>query len=908
MELLPKFTSLEEEVSYLRSQVEQKEKQLAQKSEQIDTNREQIVSAELNKFVETPSGLVGSSKEQASAHIEKVVLDLDPEDHDSIMAEMIRTIKQHGILHTISAVQKMNNPHLLDDLHRFLVAYILAGMPAVEIKHDTAIWKALTHTLYSVHLPDRKKEDVNKALKEILSVMEQFYAGMMSVARDDNTFSIELANPNNTEEIVFFISVPKGTNDLFEKLLLSVFPTAKISLEKNDYNIFADGGAVSGGVLKLSNNPILPIKTYESFDYDPLNIVLNTFSKIAEKGEGASLQFVIKPAPDSYIQAYKGALDKLKKGVSKKEALDIRHTLSGRIQKDLGDAFGMLISPKKEKKDEESKPVDDILMEQIKTKISTPIALVNARLLISTKDQIRADAVLNEIIAAFNQFELATSNKINFEQYKKGTLAELCHDFSFRLFRDKQSVPLNIKELSTLMHFPSDSDPVAPTLRKTKSATAPAPINVPKEGILLGKNSHRGKDTDVYISPEDRLRHMYIIGQTGTGKTVLMKNMIIQDIKNGDGVCMIDPHGTDIQEVLANIPKERYEDVIYFDPAYTARPMGLNMLEYDVRFPEQKTFVVNELLGIFKKLYGAVPESMGPAFEQYFRNSALLVMEHPESGNTMVDISRVLSNKAFRELKLANCKNPLVTQFWRNAEKTTGEQGLANYVQYVSNKFDNFLSNEIMRPIVAQEKSAFNLRDIIDQKKILLVNLSKGKLGDLNANLIGLIIVGKILMATLSRVDSSDIKSLAPFYLYIDEFQNVTTDSISTILSEARKYRLGLIVAHQFIAQLEEGIKKSVFGNVGTMSVFRVGAEDAEFLKTQFDPIFGVNDIMNIPNYNAYLKLLADGKPLPPFNIQTMSPNEGNSQKANLLKEMSYLKYGADRAKVEEQIISKYKI
>jgi hypothetical protein len=420
-------------------------------------------------------------------------------------------------------------------------------------------------------------------------------------------------------------------------------------------------------------------------------------------------------------------------------------------------------------------------------------------------------------------------------------------------------------------------------------------------------NDHRNTKTEVRFLDEDRLRHFYSIGQTGTGKSTLLKNMIVQDIQRGAGVCMIDPHGNDIADVLASVPEERYDDVIYFDPAYTARPMSLNMLEYDERFPEQKTFVVNELFNIFKKLYGAVPEAMGPAFEQYFRNSALLVMDDPASGNTLVDVSRVLSDKKYREYKLSRSRNPLVVQFWQNAEKTSGEQGLANYVQYVTNKFDVFLANDIMRPVVSQEKSTFDFRDIMDNKKILLVNLSKGRLGDINANLIGLILVGKILMAALARsglAPSAD--GFPPFYLYIDEFQNITTDSIATILSEARKYKLSLHIAHQYIKQLEENIANAVFGNVGTICSFRVGADDAELLSKQFEPVFSPADLMNIDNRNAYIKLLVDGRPGKPFNIAIEPPPKGDIRKLETLRNLSYQKYGRDRAEVESLIMRKY--
>jgi hypothetical protein len=431
-------------------------------------------------------------------------------------------------------------------------------------------------------------------------------------------------------------------------------------------------------------------------------------------------------------------------------------------------------------------------------------------------------------------------------------------------------------------------------------------MDLPQVGTFLGTNTDRGRETKVFTTDDDRLRHFYVIGQTGTGKTTLLKNMIVQDMQKGNGLCFIDPHGSDVEDILALVPQNRFEDVIYFDPAYTARPMGLNMLEYDTRFPDQKTFVVNEMLSIFNKLFD-MKTAGGPMFEQYFRNAVLLTIDDPSSANTLVDVSRVLSNKAFRESKLATCKNPLVIQFWREvAEKAGGEASLANIVPYIVSKFDNFLANDIMRPVIAQEKSTFNIRDIMDNKKILLVNLSKGRLGDINANLIGLILVGKILMSALSRVDSLG-KNLPPFYLYIDEFQNITTDSIATILSEARKYKLSLNIAHQFIKQLDEKIKNAVFGNVGSMAVYRVGVEDAEFLAKQFEPVFTQKDIINIDNYNAYVKLLAKGVPVKPFNIAVPNIPKGDSDIAGKLKELSYLTYGKDRAEIEAQIAEKYR-
>jgi len=310
-------------------------------------------------------------------------------------------------------------------------------------------------------------------------------------------------------------------------------------------------------------------------------------------------------------------------------------------------------------------------------------------------------------------------------------------------------------------------------------------------------------------------------------------------------------------------------------------------------------------MNIFNKLFD-MKTAGGPMFEQYFRNSALLVMEHPESGSTLLEIGRVLSDKAFRDFKLTHCKNPIITQFWANAEQTTGEQSIANFVGYITSKFDVFISNDIMRPVIAQEKSVFNFRKIMDEKKILLVNLSKGRLGDINANLLGLIIVGKIQMAALSRVDLYG-KPMNDFYLYIDEFQNVTTDSIASILSEARKYHLSLNVAHQYIAQLPENIRNAVFGNVGSMAVFRVSPEDAEFLENKFKPTFTASDIIKIENLNAYLSMLVRGQPVKPFNIKVPFPPKGNINVVEKIKEMSYLRYGRDRAEIEAEIMEKYK-
>ncbi len=910
-----KFSSPEEEIEYLRAKVVSQEKNYIEKFGVGD--RESVIREEIRKYAEAnPDEVLAKGHKMLEVHQKEIVLELSPENHDRKMEELLAILAERGLRNTLDILTLLNNPHIEDDFHRFLVQYIKSGLPMGDVKGAEKYTKALRHTLFEISLPtSENEEEKKKALKELVSSMEQFYAGMVSVAhQNDESFSIELANPEGSLESVFYVSVPDEMSHLFEKQILSIFPKAKLFEKKDDYNIFNYDGATVAMEGRVRGNPIFPIKCYDKFDFDPLNILLNTYSKIDGDGEGASVQIILRPDHEKYLEHYQESLRDLERGGSAKRALDVRHTLLGQFSKTfkeialegVKEVFGLAPTKSSQSNIAPNKATENqSIIEQIREKVSTPILQSNIRIVASAKNSQRAYKIAYEIASSFNQFENTRGAKIVFEEVVPKKQAAFLKKFIYRVFDNERNLPLSIKEVTSIMHFPQ-YNVSSPQLKVSKAATAPAPLGLAPKGTLLGINSDRNQNTNIFTTDEDRLRHFYVIGQTGTGKTTLLKNMITQDILAGNGVCMIDPHGSDIQDILAIIPKERYEDVIYFDPGYAPRPMALNMLEYDPRYPEQKTFVVNELLSIFNKLFD-MKVAGGPMFEQYFRNAVLLVMDDPESGNTLLDVSRVLSSKVFREMKLSKCKNPTVIQFWREiADKAGGEASLQNVVPYITSKFDVFLSNEIMRPIIAQEHSTFNFREVMDTKKILLVNLSKGRLGDINANLIGLILVGKILMAALSRADSFGT-SLPAFYLYIDEFQNITTDSISQILSEARKYKLSLTIAHQFIAQLEEKIKDAVFGNVGSISAFRVGADDAEYLEKQFAPVFSAKDLLNLDNRNAYIKMLSNGRPVRPFSIQTMPPLKGDEGIVAKLKELSYLTYGRERGIIEDEISNKYK-
>ena len=902
--VVPQFKSAEEEVAFLRAHLAEQEKAMAERG--VEASREQLASDTIRAYQGMSTRQVlAPAAQMPTAEKEGLVLRLKPEQHDAVMEELLGILLDRGIKNALDVAVHMHDPHVDDDFHRFLVQYLQSVHSIPGLKEATPLYRTLDSKLFEITLPE-VEESKRKGLKELLSMMEQFYAGMHSIGfgrenKDRSHFTLEIALSNTGQQFVFYAAVPSQKVDLFEKQLLAMQPDAKLTEVTDDYNVFAEGlDTAAGAYASFSEQDIYPIKTYDSFDHDPMNVILNTFSKLKADGEGAAIQIVLCPEDDALMHKFQMVLDEVKMGYSVKTAQSVGRQIGFEFLK-----VGAEILTGRKQKELNDHKVNERAVEFITEKLKSTLMAANIRIVASGQTRERSKQILTEIESSFNQFTEAGGNSFDWHHADAAGIRSLMHDFSYRMFNEHQSMPMNLKELSTVFHFPYGIEKIA-QLKQAKAAVAPAPTEVTgQKGILLGYNEYRGEQHPVHMSREDRMRHFYVIGQTGTGKTVFLKNMVIQDIQNGDGCCFIDPHGTDIQEILANIPRERLDDVIYFDPAYTARPMGLNMLEYDERYPEQKTFVVNELLAIFNKLFD-MKTAGGPAFEQYFRNSALLVMEDPASGSTLLEIGRVLADKSFRDLKLSRCKNPIIKQFWENAEKTSGEQSLANFVPYVTNKFDVFVSNDIMRPVIAQQESVFNFRKIMDEKKILLVNLAKGRLGEINANLIGLILVGKIQMAALSRVDMFG-QPMNDFYLYIDEFQNVTTPSIESILSEARKYRLSLNVAHQYVEQLDEGIRNAVFGNVGSMAIHRVSPENADIFAKQLEPTFGAPDIIKLDNLNCYIKMLSNGMPVKPFNSHTPFPSRGNMEIVEKIKELSYLKFGRDRAEVEEEIMGRYR-
>ena len=760
-----------------------------------------------------------------------------------------------------------------------------------KISGKRRLKNALDLKLLFVRLPQKTKtEDQQKDFKDEINISAQLFgilAGLKS------PFVLETAVHHIGEEIHFYAAVPKDSVEFVSRQIEGLWKDASIE-PTDDYNIFNPAGVNQGIYVKQKLSYVLPIRTYAEANIDTFASILSGLSKINEVGEGAGIQILVKPAGKSVKKTVIKMIGYLKQGKKFDEVL-------GGLAMGLRDVK-KAISPDADKKEE--KTIDDEAIKSLELKISKPLLAVNLRVLVSAPSQYQADAILESISGGYSQFHAPRRQELKI--IKPRDSQKLAYQFSFREFDENQAMILNAEELASMFHFPSSTTDI-PRLKWIKSKEAQPPAEISKSGTLIGESVFRGDKKSIYITEDDRRRHIYIVGQTGTGKSTLMTNMVIEDIKQEKGVAVIDPHGSLIEAILTQIPKERIDDVIIFDPGDIQKPLGMNMLDYDFNRPEQKTFIVNEMQSIFFKLFPESGEAMGPVFQQYMRNTLLLLMEDAQNEPaTLMEVARVFTDAEFRKRKLERITNPVVIDFWeREASKVSGEASLANMSPYITSKFNTFTANDYVRPIIGQTKSAFNFRQVMDEGKILLVNLSKGKIGDLNANLLGMIVVGKILMAALSRVDITQEKQRRDFNLYIDEFQNFTTDSIATIMSEARKYRLNLAIAHQFIAQLTEKIRDAVFGNVGSIVSFRVGAQDAEFLVKQFEPVFSESDLINIDNFNAYAKILINGATSKPFNIKTLPPENGSEYSAEKIKELSRLKYGRNRQEVEEEVLKR---
>lgn len=776
-----------------------------------------------------------------------------------------------------------------------------------ETKEKNSLFSGLETALFLVMMPknDFKKDDLmQKEEKVLISQMEQVFANFLylkktKIFQEPPSIAFEIASQIGGTDISFYVCVPKYLDTAFEKYVQGVYPRAIVEEVPQDYTIFEPQGKTAGAYLKLKENPLFPISTYQNLEKDPLSTITNNLSKISAD-EGAAIQIIIRPLAGLNLrQEGEKVLTKIREGKSARAA--VAEFSQSWFIKIIQEIFKTPERTKEKEMDSfknKQQGIDQRDYDAIQSKIQKQPFEANIRIITSAKTGARAEEILGHLQSAFSQFSLSAINSLEPKNVYKGELKKLVYDFSFRNFNPKQTNILNLEELSSIYHFPTHFIET-PYIKATKSGTAPPPSDLPENGVnLLGKVVFRGDEKKVYFaSKEDRRRHFYVIGQTGTGKTTLLKEMIKQDIKNGEGVAVVDPHGELIDDILSYIPKERADDVVLFEPFDLERPAGLNMLEYDT--PEQKDFAVQEMIAIFYKLFP--PEIIGPMFEHYMRNAMLALMADRDNPGTLVEIPKMFTDPEFLQKRLTKVTDPIVRNFWLKEWAQTTGNTKSDMLGYVVSKVGRFIENEMMRNIIGQSRSSFDLSKIMDEKKIFLANLSKGLTGEVNSSLLGLILVSKMQMAAMKRARISE-EERKDFYLYIDEFQNFTTDSISTILSEARKYKLNLIIAHQYIPQLTDEIKNAVFGNIGSIASYRISAEDAEFLEKQFEPGFSRFDLVNLDNFTIIMKMMINNKTSTPFKIDVIKPVKGKTAIIEPIKKLSKLKYSRERAVVEKEI------
>jgi len=741
--------------------------------------------------------------------------------------------------------------------------------------------RALNMTVLSVAVPEdvssnKEGEEENRgavATDQLMAALRVMGAGFLKrFIYGDPYLGIEIAVPKGERRVHTYFAVPRAYKSIFQKQIHSVFPYANIE-EVKDYTIFDDDSVAQGSYLYTSRSNMLPINTYKNLSSDPMSSLITAMSRVGEAGDGAAFQMLLRPTGLSKERDIsRKTIKEMQKG---KDFYSARKSAGGSFGKEVGKAVSEVVSGGKSKQEVSADTaVNEDLIKAIQEKIAKHHYKTTIRLVAAAKDELTAENALSGLESAFSTYDNPEGNNFSTKRVSKRNLKKFIFDYSFRIpvKGKKYRSYLSTEEIASLAHIGVTKEGIS-NIKSLKYRAVEPPHNLPQEGTIIGESDYRGEKIPIRMTLDDRRRHTYFIGQTGTGKSGLMEQMIKQDIQNGEGVAVLDPHGELVNDVLRHIPPERQGDVVWFDPGDVTRPFGLNFLEYDPDHPEQKTLVVNELLAIFRRLFSE--DTMGPVFDQYFRNAVLLLLgDYRHEIPTMLDIQRVLIDEEYRKDKLSRETNEVVKRFWEEeAQKVKGEAALSNIAPYITSKINGFVADEFIRPIISQKQSTINFRDAMDNKKIILVNLSKGKIGELNANLIGLVIVGKILMAALSRTDI-DNASRNDFFLYIDEFQNFTTDSISSILSEARKYKLNLIIGHQFIDQLDDKIREAVFGNVGSIIALRVGADDAEYLEKQFAPTFSKEDLMNIDNYRAYVKLLINGQTTKPFNMNLINPKD----------------------------------
>ncbi len=795
--------------------------------------------------------------------------------------------------------------------------------------------------------------------KEMIGVGELWYSVISDYSKsafktwlaDGERFSMEIICTN--QEIKFWFACDKDIAPVLEKQIVAIYPKSNID-RLSRVEFFKPNTAGYVQEMTMGKRYEVPFRTYQQMESDPINSLTNAMSGIS-KDESVAIQLVLVPIDNSNWQSHVRKLaTKINQGQNPEDLLwpdtDFMSLFSGAVSGFLGFFFSLFESSKKDdepfKQDKKDRRNMDLsgryeqinltqqqqeIVKRLEEKASRPGFRYTLRVVGAASNVTRAKQIVDWVIPAFQVYDIKPFNWITKKNTNQKTavldfLLRSSHMPSVNLFDSERYDIINTEEANSFWHLPSYLV-TTPNIKWLSAQRPSIPLEIPgpeNDNVHIGTAKARGQVKEIYMKTEDRFRHIYSLGGSGSGKSVLMQHIILQDIKNGHGVCVIDPHGELVDDILLRMPMERAEDVIIFSPAFNDRPLGLNMLEYDIKKPTQKTLVIDTLFSIWDKLYD-LKKTGGPMFENYMKNSMRLVMSHPESGSTLMEISKVLVDEDFRSFKLAMCNEPEVVDFWeKEATKAGGEASLENMVPYITSKLAPFITNDFIKPMVGQQKSAINFREAMDNKKIILVKLEKGLIGEMSAYLIGMVVVGNMLMSGMGRndgfkynLDGTTTEILAhervPFFIYIDEMQNFLFDAIPKALEEIRKYKVGFYLAHQFVKQViqqgDERIKDSIMANCASKFIYRAGAADAELLEKEFSPTFSVQDLMTPARFTYNAVLLVDGQKTTPFNIAAPAPDKNiSSDNRKRLIDMTKNKYGRDRAEIEKEIKERSKL
>lgn len=704
--------------------------------------------------------------------------------------------------------------------------------------------------------------------------------------------------------IHYYVVVPLVLVDVVKQAVAAAYPAAALE-EVEEQNIFSQTGKISGtigGELHLKKEYAYPIATFEESKRDAMIALLNALSS-AHKEDGAAVQILLRPAAEGWSRQSKSITERIRKG--KKGGKTGVSMPTGILE--------MLWKPPNPDEHQQKTSQHQITsfeqgtIDALDEKIRYPGYETLIRVIASSNTATQSQTLMKNIVSAFSLFDSPQKNGFKFSVAKD--IEKFTTSFIFRFFpQNIKGNILNSVELATIFHLPDQGSIPTSQVERQLAKQVDGPNYVPDKGLLLGYNLYRGVKKEIRLSENDRRRHTYIIGQTGTGKSKLMENLAVQDMMEGRGFAFIDPHGDSAEALLGMVPKHRVEDVIYFSPGDMTNPVGLNMFEFN--HPDEKDFIVQEAINMLYSLYDPGHTGIvGPRLEHIFRNCALLLMSDP-NGGTFIDIPKLLVDDQFYKSKLKYVTDPNVIDFWTKEypeSKRSNESG--EVTSWVVSKFGPFLSNTMMRNIMGQTKSGFDLREIMDNNKILLVNFSKGKTGELNAKLLGMIFVMKFYAAAMARDDTPE-EQRRDFALYVDEFQNFSTDSFASILSEVRKYRLNLIVGNQFMTQLKEEVREAIIGNVGTFISGRIGTTDAEIVVKKFAPIFDTEDLIKLPNFQSIASVMINNAPSAPFSMNFLPPltASSNKQLADALRKLSAAKYGLPREVIEREITERLKV